>query len=326
MPGFKDVRALAPSDAISSDAIEGARHALQDEISGTVTTRREHSATSRGRRDRTRSRTRRGFAVTIAFLGVIVVAAGVTAGIRLMPSIAPVAMESTSPTADEPEMLACGTGRFISTKISQPQYADELDDAGALLLSSAGGIIGSALAPTLGEVSEWIVVEQTADTLRLLRPLTERIDSLDYDFDVITIGSQGGVPVVNELSSCTLIVDLENLDGLDYAQVMIDPEAGLDPESSEIHLLVLERECNGGRDATGRVVLRAVEETETEVRLSIGIRPGNGGDCPSNPATAFVVELDSPLGDRIVTDGVRYPAREMEVGDFGYFGGFGIGE
>jgi hypothetical protein len=97
-------------------------------------------------------------------------------------------------------------------------------------------------------------------------------------------------------------------DGLEEpapADWRIAPDADIGADATSIPIEVRERECASGRDATGRVVAR-VAYGERAVTIDVAVRR-RGGDqeCPSNPITASVVELDEPLGDRTI-EGERW--------------------
>ena len=75
------------------------------------------------------------------------------------------------------------------------------------------------------------------------------------------------------------------------------------PDSTRIDVVVVEQSCAGGSPAYGRIV-DDVRSTDDEVAIDIRVRPLGEASCPTNPPTAFVVELDEPLGDRtLVGDG-----------------------
>lgn len=97
------------------------------------------------------------------------------------------------------------------------------------------------------------------------------------------------------------------------AIVALDPDNSPDPDSSQVHLLVTEVACAGGKPADGRVTLGRLVEHEDRVELVIGVEtpPGDGQTCPSNPPTPFAVELDEPLGARALVDVAVYPEREL---------------
>lgn len=104
-----------------------------------------------------------------------------------------------------------------------------------------------------------------------------------------------------------------DLGDLGDATVALDPDNLPDPESSQVHLLVTEAACAGGRPADGRVTLEHLVEHEDRVELVVGVEapPGDGQTCQSNPPTPFTVELDEPLGTRSLVDVAVYPGREL---------------
>ena len=84
------------------------------------------------------------------------------------------------------------------------------------------------------------------------------------------------------------------------AQWQVDPAASLTAASGEVPINVIERECASGRSASGRIVVKVDEDIESitfEVRVKR--RPGNQ-DCQGNPITPYVVELESPLDERVI--------------------------
>ena len=84
------------------------------------------------------------------------------------------------------------------------------------------------------------------------------------------------------------------------AQWQVDPAASLTAASREVPINVIERECASGRSASGRIEVKVDEDVESitfDVRVER--RPGNQ-DCQGNPITPFVVELGSPLGERVI--------------------------
>lgn len=84
------------------------------------------------------------------------------------------------------------------------------------------------------------------------------------------------------------------------AEWEVDPDADLRPDAFAVPILVNERECASGRSAERRIVV-TVDYRPDEVEFHVGVRP-RGGDqeCPSNPTTPYIVELDEPLDGRPV--------------------------
>jgi hypothetical protein len=86
----------------------------------------------------------------------------------------------------------------------------------------------------------------------------------------------------------------------------VDPDAALGPESREVPVIVNEAACASGRSAEGRISAD-VADVPNAVRIEIGVRPlGGDQDCLGNPDTPYVVELDEPLGERMIA-GERWP-------------------
>jgi len=76
------------------------------------------------------------------------------------------------------------------------------------------------------------------------------------------------------------------------------PTAG----SSSFTALVTRVGCGGGR--TGEVLRPEVGVTETEVVLTFTVAALEGpAPCPGNDAVPTVVDLGTPLGDRLLVDG-----------------------
>jgi hypothetical protein len=80
------------------------------------------------------------------------------------------------------------------------------------------------------------------------------------------------------------------------------PEPG--PETTELHVLLTERECVSGQKIGDRLVGPQVVITDTDVRVAFAAKPPPEDDqtCPGNPEAPYTVELPEPLGDREVID------------------------
>ncbi len=91
------------------------------------------------------------------------------------------------------------------------------------------------------------------------------------------------------------------------AEWRVVPGTALGPNDTQVPIDVQERACASGRSADGRVVVD-VDYQATTVAIEVSVRPlGGDQECPSNPITSFVVDLDEPLGGRTVV-GERWPA------------------
>jgi hypothetical protein len=92
----------------------------------------------------------------------------------------------------------------------------------------------------------------------------------------------------------------------------LDPAAPAPtPESTEIPILVHERECASGEPATGRIADPQVRADANRIVVPVFVRPVEGGaECPGNPDTPYVLRLPEPLGDRALLDGGLVPLRK----------------
>lgn len=167
--------------------------------------------------------------------------------------------------------------------------------------------------------AEWIVVEDGAERVALLRELDDPEDLgagdvRTHEMLVVELTDATDVDPVptwflTAAQTCALRADL---DGLGTATLTLDPDHPRAPDAREVHLLVTEMACNNGEDAEGRVRLSALAVRDDAVAVTVGVEPRTGeANCPSNPPTPFVVELDEPLGDRVVLDASVHPAREV---------------
>jgi hypothetical protein len=81
----------------------------------------------------------------------------------------------------------------------------------------------------------------------------------------------------------------------------VAPGVDLGPDARDVPLLVHERECASGRDADGRIEID-VDYRDDAVVLDVRVAVLTGDvECPGNPETPYLLELDEPLGDRELT-------------------------
>jgi hypothetical protein len=102
-------------------------------------------------------------------------------------------------------------------------------------------------------------------------------------------------------------------DGLNPATWVL-PGARPGPEAMSITILVTERECASGQSSEGRLADPVVEYRDDAVLITTRVEPpvGDSFRCVGNPATEFTVELDEPLGDRQLRDGLWFPPRPVQ--------------
>lgn len=200
-----------------------------------------------------------------------------------------------------------------ATALTDPQPATGLDEDGRAALQ---GLEVPEIDP-----AEWTIASEGPAEVVLLRELADPEDLgagdvRTHERMVIAIVDAPNVPesptwMMTALGTCAIAVDVP---GAGTASVTLDRDEPADPASVEVPLLVTETACNTGDDATGRVEVASLIETDAVVEVVIAVRP-RGGDqaCPSNPPTPFTLTLDQPLGDRVLLDASVVPPRPIAM-------------
>ena len=127
--------------------------------------------------------------------------------------------------------------------------------------------------------------------------------------DMVEVGSRDGIWEDWASGQCTLLATAIP-DRLEPAPWTL---RGV-PRSTdrELRVWVHERSCASGRPATGRVRRPLVRVDRTRILIVLATRP-IGGDCPSNPATPYVIRLPVAIGSRTLVDGSTFPAHERSI-------------
>lgn len=220
-------------------------------------------------------------------------------------------------TPDEPLVAYECNGRAVdAARYDADARADELTGDAADALASVVDDLGANATPE--DLRQWVVTAESPTSITVLRPYGAVDDSgADHDvrvFERIAAVSATGEEgwMLTSSSACALALDPAPLTPAD---VNLDPSALPTQDSTELALLVTERACNGGIDATGRVELISLEETEDAVIVHVAVQPSNEdmATCQSNPATPFTVDLESPLGDREIRDGALIVPRPLDA-------------
>jgi hypothetical protein len=87
-----------------------------------------------------------------------------------------------------------------------------------------------------------------------------------------------------------------------------------DEKSARLTAQVQEHVCTSGRDPEPFLHEPFVVETSDRVTIYLTSEPPEGGqDCQGTPPVDRVVELNQPLGTRLVFDGFSYPPREVRA-------------
>lgn len=204
---------------------------------------------------------------------------------------------------------AADTPTHVSQKPDQYECVDSVYPASAWAstraLSSVQHPARNLLIEESGwdNMASWHVLEASDHKLEVFKvdqSLSSVDDSSHYVVRAIT---RGGGWSLDADYSCTprLILRASKSASVFFA-------SRPSPEARFIDLLLMERDCASGRDAVGRVKLVSLKETTTTVGVVIGIVPRQADQsCQSNPLTPFSIELDRPIGDRVVLDAATLP-------------------
>ncbi|WP_144121311.1 hypothetical protein [Catellatospora sichuanensis] len=80
------------------------------------------------------------------------------------------------------------------------------------------------------------------------------------------------------------------------------------PSATSVDILVTEMACNGGRSADGRIADPEISYEDDRIVVTMRTVPRGGANtCQENPETPYRLELDEPLGDRVLMDGTLDP-------------------
>lgn len=162
--------------------------------------------------------------------------------------------------------------------------------------------------------------------------LTDGVDS-DYRFlastdDLVVLGLGAWTtsgPVRGAAWTATLELDGGEWDFLGFGDCQLERQyaeghARVDVATAErsgphrLRLGIVEQDCTSGRDPLPYLHEPAVVESEEAVTVYFSSEPVRGGaSCQGNPEASYTLELDEPLGDRVLLDGSTYPLRQVRL-------------
>jgi len=253
-------------------------------------------------------RVRHAMLVSIVLLASTVLLAGCAS---VPGDSAPTNVGSKTRGAAISDSYLCGDHQFPAAAIEEPTRIADLDAAARAAIAGATDDIGKSVAPD--DPKGWIVVSEDAEQISLIRPKRDQ-DSVnvfipgaaesDYEeLTLIYVASEGGWKFASN-GRCRLSFDLGELQ---VPELSLDPEHAPDADARELRFLVLDPTCGGDTDMPQRIEVVRVDETSTEVRVVLGVRPLPPGayHCPGFPPTPYAVALREPLGERTVVDASR---------------------
>lgn len=179
----------------------------------------------------------------------------------------------------------------------------------------AGIDAASAIQESNGDEVAWSVLT-SSDEGMLLALGSWSTSGPGEDGSVLWLAKHGDVFRVESWGGCSLSPVLAH-PGMLWVEIAA-PDA--DPLSSQLQLDLAEGACLSGRDPDDFLNEPIVVETPESVTVfwtsSLTLDPGEelqdlSFACPSNPIVTRTLELDEPLGNRVVLDGSTWPASDV---------------
>jgi len=127
----------------------------------------------------------------------------------------------------------------------------------------------------------------------------------------VTVGLLGGTLQATEYGQCSLGIAAP--DGVSLATWWLDPAGPpITSESTELAILLRERDCASGKPPEGRVLAPTIVTTADSFEVVIGIRRQlTVQDCQGNPAYPMRLVLPEPIGSRGLFDASESPPRPV---------------
>ena len=101
-------------------------------------------------------------------------------------------------------------------------------------------------------------------------------------------------------------------DGFGPARLATESKQSLSKNSTELSLVINEKDCTSGQAPTDRDVVPVVTETDETVSIVVLVERVTGdAECPDNPWYPITVTLDEPLGPRELLDAHEFPSQPV---------------
>lgn len=200
--------------------------------------------------------------------------------------------------------LSCGEGPLfppVALEIAGAEFGFDAA-ADALRETIRHGSSPESPLPAVG----WRRVAESSDEVLFVAPGSERISWAQV---LVVPGGAGWT--ARTYGECHLQVSLP--DGLGRAEWSLDQAwPAPDARTTELHVLILESACAGGRSPEGRIEAPVVLDGATAVTIAIAVRSLPGAqDCIGNPSFAVLVHLPAAIGIRALMDGGDFPPRQV---------------
>jgi hypothetical protein len=186
--------------------------------------------------------------------------------------------------------------------------ADELATALETLVQDAGIDAPLALQDVDLATAEWFVLAESETSVTIATGEWDERGPGE-DGQVVGLERRGDGWRAAGWSDCASLAPVIET-GLQWVE--IHAPGDLDTSSTELAVSVNEVACTSGRDP--RPFLReprVVEDRESVTVYWTSEAPQGVGTCVGNRPVSQMLHLDEPLGDRVLLDGSRWPARPI---------------
>lgn len=204
----------------------------------------------------------------------------------------------------------CGAVTFTDVPPDLGEFPPLDDDAQAALDELLTGPTSVEAAGMFPPNTQWSIALRTESELVLFG---QPEDPDVTDWSDVRFDKRDGPWTPVAWGGCRVQIEAP---GLGPATVGIDPASEPQPGDTRLSLLINERACASGRAPDDREVVVLTTETAETVSILALVAPVEGGaECPGNPWYPISVELDAPLGTRLLLDAHEYPPRIVEQAD-----------
>lgn len=208
-------------------------------------------------------------------------------------------MPATTTTAVPGEgFLVTLCGAAVVPLGSTAPTGDPVDEEAQKAFDEAGEAVAEEWFGGAGFGSgwSWVVVERSDDRIVFLGQNPDH-------FGYAEIEKEGDRWQAAGWGTCHFL-NASDVPGFSAGSWVTDPDVPPDPDSSTLHVLVMERECANGQPPEGREVRPYVFPDDDSMLITVLIEHVQGGaTCPGNPWFATTFDLGEPLGGRALIDG-----------------------
>jgi len=248
--------------------------------------------------------------------------AGTATALALGIGVTVVAVSDLNPFGPDHDIVVTAPGRVAADQITCG--SDQLSFDPDILVerppldpdSELGNAVRTTARPPVAArlIEGWTLLDQVGQTAHLmiwLKPGAESTNMAESGMIAATYRqANDGTWSYQDSAECQPQRAFD--DGLDPATWAL-PGARPEPEATSFPILVTERGCASGQSSEGRLADPIVEYRDDAVLITTRVEPpvGDSFTCQGNPATEVTVELDEPLGDRQLLDGMWFPPRPV---------------